>query len=131
MKRIAAFILLMLYFVTTTGATLHYHYCMGEIANFSLWDSKEKNCGKCGMEKKENEENGCCRDEQQWIKISDDQKVKTIHFEISKPQIVVNGLVLFNDNLLNSRDNIPLAESKAPLRSCELTAYLLNCVFRI
>ena len=130
MKRIAAFILLMLYFVTSTGTTMHYHFCMGEVANSSILVYKEKKCGKCGMEKKQNEDNGCCKDEQKWIKIDDDQKVDTSQIEISKLQLAVIAFVFFNSNLF-AQDNHPLAESKAPLRSCELPTYLLNCVFRI
>ena len=131
MKRIAALILIMLYFVTSTGATLHYHYCMGEIANSSIWGNTEKKCGKCGMDKKESKDNGCCKDESQWIKIKDDQKANTAQVEISKLQLEAISFVIFNSDLLASQGHRPHAESKALLRSCKLPTYLLNCVFRI
>lgn len=130
MKRIAAFILLMLYFVTSTGGTMHYHYCMGELANSSFWGEKQKKCGKCGMEKSEKENNGCCKDEQQWVKIEDDQK-GTAQFEIPKLQLAVISLVLFYYHSFAIQENTLIPESKALLRSCELPTYLLNGVFRI
>ena len=131
MKRIAAFILLMLYFVTSSGATLHYHFCMGEMANISLWADKEKECSKCGMEKK-GENSGCCSDEQQWIKIEDDQKANTTPVEFSKFQVETFIIAFYYSQLLVSKDQAnPFPESRSPLRSCELPAYLLNCVFRI
>ena len=69
MKRIAALILTILYFLTSTGATMNHHYCMGEMINSSLWMNKEKKCGKCGMEDNKNENNGCCNDVQQWVDV--------------------------------------------------------------
>src|SRR5688572_23489162 len=131
MKRIAALILLVLYFVTSTGATLHYHYCMGEIASSSFVRDRGDQCGKCGMEIKENEDNGCCNDEQQWIKIEDDQKAGTAQIEISKLQLETIGFFFLNNYSFASQDNDPFAAGKARLRSCELPTYLLNCVFRI
>ena len=131
MKRIAAFILLMLYFVTSTGATLHYHYCMGEIANSSFWGNSDKKCGKCGMDKEPGEDNGCCKDERQWIKIEDDQTINSAHLEIPKLELEIISFVLFNSSLFASEGYRPFPGSKAPLRSCEPATYLLNCVFRI
>ena len=83
MKRGAALILLLLYFATSTGATINFHFCMGAIENISLPGNSEKNCGKCGMEKKTSPDTGCCKDEGKWIKIKDDQKPNTIHLEIA------------------------------------------------
>ena len=131
MKRISAFILILIYLVTSTGVTMHHHYCMGEMANSSILADNKKNCGECGMEKKENKENGCCTDEQQWVKIEDDQKANTSQLEISKLQLAVINFLLFNNNLFDIQDNSFPGESKTPLRSCEIPTYLLNCVFRI
>ena len=131
MKQFAAFILLIIYFVTSTGGTINYHFCMGEVADFSFWENEEKNCGRCGMEKQESEDKGCCRDERQWIKIEDDQKTNTNKLEISRLQPEAISFVFFNNWFFASQNHHPFPESKAPLRSCELAVYLLNCVFRI
>ena len=132
MKRLAALILVLIYFVTSTGATMQYHYCMGQIVGSSLMGDKEKNCGKCGMDKNASEDNGCCKDEMQWIKIADDQKTNNFQTEI--PSLLPIETILFNSgirsvyDLIESRD---LAYSKAPLRYYQNPTYILNCVFRI
>lgn len=70
MKRLAASLLLVLYFAFSAGATVHLHYCMGEFAGFSLTDNHGKDaCGKCGMDR--HNESDCCKDVQITKKISD------------------------------------------------------------
>ena len=131
MKRIAALILTILYFLTSTGATMNHHYCMGEMINSSLWMNKEKKCGKCGMEDNKSENNGCCNDEQQWVKIKDDQKANSVEFELSKLQLTVLSIFLFYSDTLTTQESLLSPESKALQRSRELPTYLINGVFRI
>ena len=131
MKRCAAVILLLLYFATSTGATINFHFCMGEMENISLLGNSEKRCGKCGMEKKCSIDNGCCKDEVKWIKIKDDQKPNTIHFEIPGLQFETIRIDILSTSFFTSQLLSSISESRAPLRSCEAETYLLNCVFRI
>ena len=131
MKPIAAVILIILYFVTSTGATLYSHYCMGEIAGSSIWGNTDNKCGKCGMEEQEGEDSGCCNEEAQWIKIDDDQKTNSIQIHVSKLELQAVSFIFFNSSLFASKSDHTFPGSKAPLRSCELPTYLLNCVFRI
>lgn len=53
MKKIFAAILFVLYFASSSGATIHIHYCMNELVGFSLNSQNESNglCSYCGMEK--------------------------------------------------------------------------------
>lgn len=74
MKKIAVVILALLYIITTTGANLNLHYCMGELADWGFGSSKSKTCGFCGMEKGDEKDNGCCKDEQKFVKNDTDQK---------------------------------------------------------
>jgi hypothetical protein len=74
MKKIAVVILALLYIITTTGANLNMHYCMGELADWGFGSSKSKTCGFCGMEKGDEKDNGCCKDEQKFVKNDADQK---------------------------------------------------------
>ena len=131
MKRVAALILLMLYFGASTGATIHYHFCMGEMASFSFQQNEEEICGTCGMEKNVSEESGCCTDEQQWIKIEDDQKASAAFFDASNVPLAAISFIILYNNVFTAQDDSPFTESKAPLRSWQLPAYLLNRVFRI
>jgi hypothetical protein len=74
MKKFAVVILALLYITTSTGAMLNLHYCMGELADWELGQTKSKTCGFCGMEKGDEKDNGCCKDEQKFIKNDADQK---------------------------------------------------------
>jgi hypothetical protein len=62
LKKQFSFILALLYFSSAVGATIHQHYCMGELVGFSLFDTQSKACGKCGMEKHTEESKDCCKD---------------------------------------------------------------------
>lgn len=93
MKRILIAILATFYITTATGANLHFHYCMGEFAGWSFWQETEhEKCGQCGMEKKEGDERGCCKDEYQQVKIKVDQKSNDSEFS----QIFYKSAILLN-----------------------------------
>lgn len=68
MKRFAAAILAVLYISTSAGATVHLHYCMGKLADWSLGQKESKTCGNCGMKTNEAKEKGCCNDENKFLK---------------------------------------------------------------
>lgn len=74
MKKIAVLILAFLYIATSTGANLYLHYCMGELADWGIGKNESRKCGFCGMEKGAEQDNGCCKDEQKFIKNDTDQK---------------------------------------------------------
>ncbi len=131
MKKVLFFILSILYLTTSTGADLHYHYCMGNLVNWSIWISKEdKKCGKCGMEKEENANNGCCKDEHKWVKIEDDQKA---NFLLGAPIFATTetnhlpGCIILRPN--NPFNLIP--QSNAPPRKGDIAVFILNRNFRI
>ena len=67
MKKCLATILAVLYFMTSTGATIHMHYCMGKMVSWALWHKHDKkdDCKNCSMAKKK----GCCEDKHQTIEI--------------------------------------------------------------
>jgi hypothetical protein len=132
LKKVLFFILSIIYFTTSTGADIHFHYCMGNLADWSIWIRKEeKECGKCGMIK-EKSSNGCCTDEHKWIKIQDEQKNAT-------------GSYLFNlmaiaepiaPCLISSVIDIPqineiLPGSHAPPIVGKIALYKINSIFLI
>lgn len=61
MKNILAGILLIFYFGSAFGATVHLHYCMGQVVNISVSDTGDSACPKCGMESYRNKTD-CCKD---------------------------------------------------------------------
>lgn len=74
MRQVLVIILSIFYLLSSSGFTMYEHYCMGELAQTSISDNVSDNdrCSKCGMENKKGEDNGCCKDEQKFVK-SDDQ----------------------------------------------------------
>ncbi len=73
MKKFFIAILAFLYIGTSTGAVVHLHYCMGELADWGFGYDQTKACGECGMDEKD--ATGCCKDEHTFIKSDDDQKI--------------------------------------------------------
>lgn len=61
--------------LSATGATVHLHYCMGELMSAGFIHKDEDKCSKCGM-KKEARKKGCCKDEHKTIKAGDHHGAK-------------------------------------------------------
>lgn len=132
MKKIVIVILAYLYLITTTGANLNLHYCMGELADWGLGSSKSKICGFCGMEESDEKDNGCCKDEQKFLKNDSDQKVVESSLDIIKvfaaaplPDYTALPAVFFS----SLTEQNPL--SNAPPRSKGQALYILNSNFLI
>lgn len=73
MRQVLVIILSIFYLLSSSGFTMYEHYCMGELAQASISDNIFDNdrCSKCGMENKKGEDNGCCKDEQKFVKTDD------------------------------------------------------------
>lgn len=132
MKRFSAFILLLIYSVTSIGATVQLHYCMGKISGWSVaWtESKSKECHKCGMEK-ENSDKGCCHDENKLIKIQDDQKANYVSLEILKLPVATPIVVDHSITYLLPQKSELLPKSNAPPLTGDIDLCIRNSVFRI
>ena len=80
-KKVVVILLLVIYSVSTIGATINMHYCMNKFADWSLFGKKKDKCAKCGMDN-----NGCCKDEIKQIKLSLDQQkaeyVQNVKFNV-------------------------------------------------
>jgi hypothetical protein len=72
-KKIVVFLLLISYTFSAIGATMHLHFCMDKFVGTNLFHHKNEACGKCGM-KEEATKKGCCKDEEQKIKITDEHQ---------------------------------------------------------
>jgi hypothetical protein len=71
MKKIAALILLLLYFSVSTGVLVNIHYCMGSLRSIDFTISKGDTCSRCGMKNK----TGCCHEDCKIIKLGVDQQM--------------------------------------------------------
>lgn len=132
MKKFITVILAFLYLSTSTGATVHMHYCMGKLADWGLGHNKSDTCRKCGMEKSKAKDSGCCKDEHKFIKNDADQKTAEAGLQLM--QVIAASLPLSfieipsNDFLTVAKEN-PI--SHAPPRTGDKAVYIRNCVFLI
>lgn len=86
MKRVLTALLAVLYLVAGAGFTLRQHYCMGEHIGTVLAHPAESadshRCDRCGMEKKSNSDNGCCKDQFKTVKSAADHNTAPgFHFD--------------------------------------------------
>ena len=132
MKKLIIAILALFYISTSTGATLHMHYCMGKLADWGLGHNNSKTCGECGMEKSEEKDNGCCKDEYKFIKNDTDQKTAEVGQQMLQMLAValpVSVTEIPSNDFHSVTEENPI--SHAPPRSCSIAVYIRNCVFLI
>lgn len=132
MKKVIIAILAILYISTSTGATIHFHYCMGKLVNWKLGNKLSERCGKCGMKiNHQSLNNGCCKDEFKQIKNDKDQKLSAAPLLVIDPVCILSSD--FHSELIaivasSVSETYPV--SNAPPRSPE-PIYIRNCVFLI
>ncbi len=131
MKKFLITILAFLYISSTVGATVHFHYCMGELVQLGLWHSETNKCGTCGMEKNNAKPNSCCKDEHKLVKIEKDQKATAAieMLQLFSYAAPVSFIEAPEHDLSSVTEENPF--SHAPPRSSTIAVYIRNCVFRI
>jgi hypothetical protein len=132
MKKVIVAILALLYLGTSTGATIHMHYCMGKLADWGLSHNDDKKCSKCGMLKLNKKDNGCCKDEDKFLKNDTDQK--TTDLTIQQVQLISVALpAAFIEYIVVPFSSVTEENpiSHAPPRNAGVAVYIRNCVFLI
>jgi len=132
MKKFLISILTLVYIGTPTGVTLHMHYCMGKLADWGFGHNKSNTCGKCGMEKSEAKDSGCCRDEHKFIKNDTDQKTAEVGLQMLQVLAValpVSFIEIPSNDFPSVTEENPICH--APSRSSGVAVYIRNCVFLI
>jgi len=131
MKKFITFAIAILYLVTSTGATVRLHYCMGNLASWGIGYDLSKRCAKCDMSATI-DMTGCCNDEHTFIKNSSDQSIDYVSVSLSKPFIISN-LPFFSEvslSLIASTRNENFWETHFPI-SRNVKVYLFNRSFLI
>lgn len=106
------------------------HYCMGELADWSLSQNNSGICSKCGMKKTDNKDNGCCKDEHKFVKNDTDQKITETGLQLTNAlSIHVSFFEISTIDLPSVSEVNPV--SHAPPRSVGVAKYIRNCVFLI
>ena len=133
MKKIIFTILTFFYLGTSSGFAMHLHYCMGILIETSFVENTLDDCENCGMERSLTEDNGCCSEESQQLKV--DNKKEEDSFRLKVLQSIDTALTpnFFEIpdflQLATSASNYPLVNS--PPKTAKIPVYLRNCVFRI
>jgi len=131
MKKFVVLILAFLYLSSSVGATVHFHFCMDKLVSWGLWHDKDDKCGKCGMEKSRDKDNGCCKDEHKQVKLESDHKGAPTYLlsELVALALPAPVFEVPDINLPTVTERNPLTH--APPRSCDIAVYIRNCVFLI
>lgn len=132
MKKFIVTILAFVYISSSTGASIYMHYCMGKLADWGIGHNDTKTCGKCGMKKSQEKNNGCCKDEHKFIKNNTDQKTAESAFnalQLITAVIPVSFIEIPSIGFSFAPEENPI--SHAPPRSSGVAVYVRNCVFRI
>lgn len=132
MKKVFVAIFALLYISTSVGATVQMHYCMGKLADWGIGHNQSKTCGKCGMEKTVENDNGCCKDEHKFIKNNADQKTADAGFQILQAFAIalpVSFIEIPSNDFPSVTEENPI--SHAPPQPNSIAVYIRNCVFRI
>ena len=132
MKKFLIVILAVLYMGSSTGATLHLHYCMGKLVGWDLGHSESDACGTCGMKKDLSQNKGCCKDEHKQIKLDNDQKAveSTIQLMHTSGAVLLPAYGLLPESYPVAAPVMhPVGHS--PPRSSSVAIFVRNRVFRI
>jgi hypothetical protein len=127
MKKILVTILALIYLVTSTGAAVNIHYCMGKVASVSLSHDKDEACGKCGMKTK----GGCCKDEFKSVKIKDSHKQAAVYQSIVPPVLIVHSTENIFQLSVPAQIARVIPNNNSPPGSSSRSLCVLNCIFRI
>jgi len=129
-KKILVAILAIFYLSTSTGATIHFHYCSDKLVSWDFGQAKKGKHGKCGENKTGNcQKHGCCNDEYKTIK-NGDQK-------ITEPTY---NLILFSHFVLVPKIELPAPSISSITKSnpflvtqsrSTVPINILDCVFLI
>lgn len=133
MKQFVVSILAILYIGTSSGATLHMHFCMGKLVEMGLWHGKGTKCSNCESKKKATSCNKkCCQDKHKTLQAAKDQKTAAAGFQLTEftsTATLVNYLEL--PPILPVAVKQALPPAHAPPRSSKVQLFILNSNFRI
>ena len=78
MKKFVVSVLLLVYILTASGASISLHYCMGKFSGWDIDKNTTSRCSNCGMQKADKK--GCCNDVYAHFQLKKDQLASSIYF---------------------------------------------------
>jgi hypothetical protein len=126
MKKLFAAILFLVYGLSSSGMTLHLHYCCGKLKNVQLTPVEKKHCGTT---KQHSVSKPCCNEKEISLKLKGDYDAAKILFAgLQAPVILATIGQSSNFELRHSTSLIPEVFAP-PLLEKDISS--LYCVFRI
>ena len=130
-KKLSSFILIILYFSSAVGTTIHQHYCMGELVDSSLFNTRNEACGKCGMQKHTEESKDCCKDVSIVIKSGDSHTFFQPVYDCNSFSLAIpeNNFTICDVRIKQDSDNTTYRAHSPPL--LEYPLFIQHQNFRI
>jgi len=130
MKKLLITFLAVLYLGVSSGATVHFHYCMGQLIEWGLTESNTDQCSSCG--RPESETDKCCKDQSQQFKVEKSQKAGLSAYEFNLPQLdLFFASFIEPQQILSSSQIEEHFPGIQPPRTQTIPAFIRNCNFRI
>jgi hypothetical protein len=132
MKRTLLTILAIFYLGVSSGAAVHFHYCMDKLVSWSMAKQSGKLCDFCKMPLAESKKKSCCNDVKHEVKVESSQKVNQTVYKFDQPSTPI----ILSELFVNYRAPVPVkiireALSNAPPNRQQVPVYLKNCTYRI
>ena len=132
MKKTLLIFLAVFYFGISQGATVYFHYCMGELVQMGMTKSKSSSCDFCGMNSKQANEKSCCEKETKLLKVDDSQKTAPSHFQFEQaPAIVLKSIIWEAKSIAVPIELGKASLSNAPPQEQDVPVFIRNCTYRI
>lgn len=130
MKKFIVTLLAVLYLGVSSGATVHFHYCMGRLVEWGFSVKKSDTCSKCGMHKQTAKK--CCNEQSKQLKVDNAQQVSVSHIVFQQVPVILPDDMPRPDALVM----LPIFSKTIvihgpPPEGVRESLYLLNRTFRI
>ena len=130
MQRLIVTILAIFYMGTSTGATIHLHYCMAKMAGMRLWHPDTGKCGNCGMKNCTARAKKCCKDVHKMVKLENGHHKSSESGVWFFPVVTIMPVSFIE----YSKVSIPSAAWEFPVSHApprKLPIHILHCTYRI
>jgi len=128
-KKIIALILFVLYLVTSSGATINFHYCMGKFIGWDISSPVNQECSNCGMTK-ENKK-GCCNDKQETLQLKKDPLAASVNIIPNNTFLYLNTQYFSSVKFFRTNHVAEACSAHGPPGLKPISSLVFNCVFRI
>lgn len=130
MKRALLTLLAIFYLSVSSGATVHFHYCMGKLVKWSLTQPKKDNCELCGMSKKGVKKNACCKNDYKQAKIDTSKKAAQTVYQFNPPVVLTSSIFGYSSALVVSTETLNKAVygNAPPEKEC-VPIFIRNCTY--